>query len=155
MVSSLFLLCCATPLDLDGDSAIQTLPLQPQPYFAADNRCVPRCAMIYDAHPWASQGLGRWKNSVRCVPEEQATPLEVLNQWEARTLLAMARTLFPHDFLADDYYMIVVAALDGKANSDAIERCRVCAGGGSGAARGVAPMGSENLAGHGTDALPA
>ncbi len=53
------------------------------------------------------------------VPAVEAVPLEVLHQWEARTLLAMARTLFPHDFLADDYYMIVVAALDGKANSDA------------------------------------
>lgn len=48
----------------------------------------------------------------------KATPLKVFTPPEARTLLVMARTLFPHDFLADDYYLKVVTAIDDKASSD-------------------------------------
>jgi hypothetical protein len=49
----------------------------------------------------------------------KTVPLKALNQQEARTLLAMARTLFPHDFLADDYYLKVVTVMDDKVNSNA------------------------------------
>ena len=49
----------------------------------------------------------------------RASTTKALNRQEARTLLAVARTLFPHDLLADDYYVKVVAAIDGKALADA------------------------------------
>jgi len=58
----------------------------------------------------------------------KAVPLTVLSTQEARTLLAMARTLFPHDFLADDFYIKVVAAIDAKASSDATTGAMVHAG---------------------------
>ena len=64
-----------------------------------------------------STGFARVMPTVEAAP--QAVPLQVLSTQEARTLLAMARTLFPHDFLADDYHMQVVAAVDSKASSDA------------------------------------
>lgn len=41
--------------------------------------------------------------------------LKALSDGEARTLLAMARTLFPHDFLADSFYGKVVTSVDEKA----------------------------------------
>jgi hypothetical protein len=37
---------------------------------------------------------------------------------QAATLVAMARHLFPHDMLGDQYYAAAVAALDGKAAED-------------------------------------
>src|ERR1700730_16221588 len=37
----------------------------------------------------------------------------------AQTLLVMARQLFPHDRLGDQYYAAVVAAVDKQAASDA------------------------------------
>ena len=46
-------------------------------------------------------------------------PLKVFNEQEAKLLLVMARTLFPHDFLPDDYYMKVVAGIDDKASRNA------------------------------------
>jgi hypothetical protein len=44
--------------------------------------------------------------------------LKVLSDDDARTLLAVSRTLFPHDNIDDGYYMNVVAAIDGKAAGD-------------------------------------
>ena len=41
-----------------------------------------------------------------------------LNAHQASTLLAMARHLFPHDFLGDEYYARVVESLDGQAAGD-------------------------------------
>jgi len=49
----------------------------------------------------------------------KTVPLKVFNQQEARLLLAMARTLFPHDFLSDGDYMKVVAGIDDKASRNA------------------------------------
>jgi hypothetical protein len=42
----------------------------------------------------------------------------VLDDREARTLLAMARHLFPHDELGDRYYAAAVEALDAQAAAD-------------------------------------
>jgi hypothetical protein len=54
------------------------------------------------------------------VAQAAARPvaLKVLNKQQARLLLGMSRTLFPHDFLGDDYYMKVVASVDAKASAD-------------------------------------
>jgi len=48
-----------------------------------------------------------------------AIETSTLNTHQAKTLLAMARQLFPHDFLGDEYYARVVEALDGQAAADA------------------------------------
>jgi hypothetical protein len=68
-------------------------------------------------------GLGMGIGFGRFLPTAEAAaktvPLKVFNEQEARLLLAMARTLFPHDFLADDSYMKVVAGIDAKASRDA------------------------------------
>jgi hypothetical protein len=49
----------------------------------------------------------------------QALNFESLDRAQARLLLGVARTLFPHDFLADQQYGKIVAALDAKAAADA------------------------------------
>jgi hypothetical protein len=48
-----------------------------------------------------------------------AGPLKALSADEGHSLLMMARTLFPHDFLGDSYYMNIVNSLDAKAAGDA------------------------------------
>ncbi|MCC7548624.1 MAG: hypothetical protein IT532_12740 [Burkholderiales bacterium] len=48
-----------------------------------------------------------------------AGPLEALSEDQAKALLAMGRTLFPHDSLDDRYYQNAVNALDTKAAEDA------------------------------------
>lgn len=48
-----------------------------------------------------------------------AGTLKALNADEAQALLKMARTLFPHDFLGDSYYMNIVNSIDAKAAADA------------------------------------
>jgi hypothetical protein len=48
-----------------------------------------------------------------------AGPLKALSDAEGHSLLMMARTLFPHDFLGDNYYMNIVNSLDAKAAGDA------------------------------------
>jgi hypothetical protein len=58
----------------------------------------------------------------------QSAPLQALSDADARTLLAMARTLFPHDKLDDSYYMAAVQGVDGKAAADAKTREMVAAG---------------------------
>lgn len=60
--------------------------------------------------------------------EAWSAPLKSLTDHEGRTLLMMARTLFPHDFLADSYYMNVVSSIDGKASGDAATRSAVADG---------------------------
>lgn len=45
--------------------------------------------------------------------------LKALSETEGRALLAMARTLFPHDFLADAFYGNVVSNVDGRADTSA------------------------------------
>ena len=44
-----------------------------------------------------------------------AGPLKARSAHEAQSLLMMARTLFPHDFLGDSYYMNIVNSIDAKA----------------------------------------
>jgi hypothetical protein len=41
-----------------------------------------------------------------------------LDRTQAALMLSVARTLFPHDFLPDDQYMKIIAALDAKAAAD-------------------------------------
>ena len=48
---------------------------------------------------------------------EWASKLKTLSTHEAETLLKMARQIFPHDRLADSYYMKVVEDLDAEASS--------------------------------------
>jgi hypothetical protein len=48
-----------------------------------------------------------------------AGPLKALSANEGHSLLMMARTLFPHDFLGDNYYMNIVNSIDAKAAADA------------------------------------
>jgi hypothetical protein len=57
-----------------------------------------------------------------------AGDLKVLSDAEAKTLLAVARTLFPHDDVADGYYMNAVAAIDEKCASDKKTRTMVSEG---------------------------
>jgi hypothetical protein len=47
-----------------------------------------------------------------------AVSTEVLDQHTATTLLDMARQLYPHDMLGDQYYAKVVVALDEQAKGD-------------------------------------
>lgn len=44
----------------------------------------------------------------------------VLGSRVGRTLLRMARDIYPHDRLADEHYLAIIAAYDGKAHSDAV-----------------------------------
>ena len=48
----------------------------------------------------------------------QTVGLKSLDHAQAELLLSVARTLFPHDFVPDDQYMKIVAALDAKAAAD-------------------------------------
>lgn len=57
-------------------------------------------AMIFDP-------AGAWAQST-----------EALDPHTARTLLDVARQLFPHDMLGNQYYAEVVVALDGQAKDD-------------------------------------
>ena len=54
--------------------------------------------------------------------------LGVLDVAQARKLLSVCRTLFPHAFLDDDYYIEVVVAIDAKAASDPIVANTLIAG---------------------------
>ena len=47
-----------------------------------------------------------------------AGELKVLADDEAKTLLSVARTLFPHDKVDDGYYMNAVASIDTKCSQD-------------------------------------
>jgi hypothetical protein len=47
-----------------------------------------------------------------------AGEMKVLSDNDAKTLLAVSRTLFPHDNVEDGYYMNAVAAIDGKSAAD-------------------------------------
>jgi hypothetical protein len=58
--------------------------------------------------------------AVGAVPSvgKQVLHLRSIDRAQARLLVAMARTLFPHDFLDDETYMRIVAAIDAKATAD-------------------------------------
>jgi hypothetical protein len=45
--------------------------------------------------------------------------MKALTENEGHALLAFARTLFPHDFLADSFYGVVVNGIDEKAGASA------------------------------------
>jgi hypothetical protein len=47
-----------------------------------------------------------------------AGEMKVLSDSDAKTLLAVSRTLFPHDNVEDGYYMNAVAAIDTKCAGD-------------------------------------
>ncbi|HFD15596.1 MAG TPA: hypothetical protein ENJ38_04730, partial [Rhodospirillales bacterium] len=47
-----------------------------------------------------------------------AITLEAFDEKTARTLLAMTRALYPHPSLGDEYYAVVVEALDAEARKD-------------------------------------
>ena len=47
-----------------------------------------------------------------------AITMEVLDEHSARTLLALTRALYPHPALGDEYYAVVVEALDAEAKQD-------------------------------------
>jgi hypothetical protein len=47
-----------------------------------------------------------------------AVEFKSLDHAQAMLLLSVARTLFPHDFLPDEQYMKIAAALDAKAAAD-------------------------------------
>ena len=57
-----------------------------------------------------------------------AGDMQVLSDQQATTLLAVARTLFPHDQVDDGYYMNVVAAIDAKCAQDDKTRSTVVEG---------------------------
>jgi hypothetical protein len=57
-----------------------------------------------------------------------AAPLQALSDADAKALLSMARTLFPHDMLDDSFYMAAVSGVDAKAAGDAKTREMVTAG---------------------------
>lgn len=48
----------------------------------------------------------------------EGVALAALSADDAKMLLAVCRTLFPHDFLADDPYMKVVVSIDAQADGD-------------------------------------
>ena len=54
--------------------------------------------------------------------------LKALSDAQSRALLALARTLFPHDMVADGYYMNAVASIDTKCADDAKTMSMVAAG---------------------------
>lgn len=58
--------------------------------------------------------LGPWADALAA-----AADMKALNKTEVAAILAVARRTFPHDQLADKFYMGVVSALDDKAAGDA------------------------------------
>jgi hypothetical protein len=54
----------------------------------------------------------------RAHASPQAVELKSLNRTQARLLLSVTRTLFPHDFLPDDPYQKIVGTIDAKAAAD-------------------------------------
>jgi hypothetical protein len=68
-----------------------------------------------------------------------ALSTKAIDAHAAETLLVMARQLFPHERLGDQYYAVVVEAVDKQAASDAAVRKLVTDGVGRlDAARGIA-----------------
>jgi hypothetical protein len=59
---------------------------------------------------------------------QDAASLSVLSQHDAERLLAVTRTLFPHDFLDDDSYTRVVATIDSRAAADETAAAAIQAG---------------------------
>lgn len=57
--------------------------------------------------------LGPWADALAATAS-----MKVLGAKEVATILVVARRTYPHDRLADTYYMGVVAALDEKAAAD-------------------------------------
>lgn len=62
----------------------------------------------------ASTGAGTLAFSVNAWAKE----LKTLNEHEAKTVLMVTRQIFPHPFLGDSYYAVVVNELDAEASGD-------------------------------------
>lgn len=54
----------------------------------------------------------------RAYASSEAVELKSLNRTQARVLLSVTRTMFPHDFLPDDQYLKIVGTIDAKAAAD-------------------------------------
>jgi hypothetical protein len=63
-------------------------------------------------------GLGLAGPVSRADASASVVELRSLDRTQARLILGVARTLFPHDFLGDDRYLRIVAAIDAKAAAD-------------------------------------
>ena len=64
---------------------------------------------------------GGWRRpGVRCQGGWAAT--RIISPSQAATLIAMARHLFPHDALGDQYYAAAIEALDEQAAADPSSR---------------------------------
>jgi hypothetical protein len=57
---------------------------------------------------WSGPGIGSWFGPRMVL----AANLSVLNGTEGKETLAMARQLFPHDKLGDEFYWVVVESID-------------------------------------------
>ena len=57
---------------------------------------------------WSGPGIGSWFGPRMVL----AANLSVLNATEGKETLAMARQLFPHDKLGDEFYWVVVESID-------------------------------------------
>ena len=57
---------------------------------------------------WSGPGIGSWFGPRMVL----AANLSVLNGAEGKEMLAMARQLFPHDKLGDEFYWVVVESID-------------------------------------------
>ncbi len=66
----------------------------------------------------ASAGAGALAFSVDAWAKE----LQTLNEHEAKTLLQMSRQIYPHPWLGDVYYAVVVNDLDAEASGDSEAR---------------------------------
>jgi hypothetical protein len=56
--------------------------------------------------------------AVALAPQHLLAATRIISTSQAATLLAMARHLFPHDELGDQYYAAAVAVLDEKSAAD-------------------------------------
>jgi hypothetical protein len=61
-------------------------------------------------------GLGAPVQRAHAIPRN--VEFKSLDRSQARLLLSVTRTLFPHDFLPDDQYLNIVGRLDAKAAAD-------------------------------------
>jgi hypothetical protein len=66
--------------------------------------------------------------AVAITPQHVLAATRIISTSHAATLLAMARHLFPHDELGDQYYAAAVALLDGEAAADADLAAQLVAG---------------------------
>jgi hypothetical protein len=61
---------------------------------------------------------GAGGSAMALAPRGALAATQIISPSQAATLVAMARHLFPHDELGDQYYVAAVAALDEQAAAD-------------------------------------